>query len=235
MGNQYNIYCDESCHLQNDHSNVMSLGATWFPRQKKEEIFRRIAEIKIKHGFQPWFEIKWNNVSNSKLDFFKEIVDYFFDDDDLHFRILIVPNKKELEHEKYKQTFDMFYYKMYFFLLNQILAPESNYHVYLDIKDTKSQSRVEKLHDVLANSNYDFQKKIIQRIQQVRSHEVQALQITDLLTGALSYVHRNISSSQAKLALIDRIRQRSKYSLQSSTLPKESKFNIFIWHSTKSI
>ena len=26
---EYNIYCDESCHLQNDNSNVMVLGAVW--------------------------------------------------------------------------------------------------------------------------------------------------------------------------------------------------------------
>jgi hypothetical protein len=235
MGLQYNIYCDESCHLENDGSEVMLLGATWFPRQKKKEIFRRIGEIKKKHGFEPWFEIKWNKVSSGKIAFFKDIVDYFFDDDDLHFRALIVPNKRELDHKKFDQTYDVFYYKMYFYLLNQILAPGSDYRIYIDIKDTKSLDRVNKLHEVLSNNRYDFKKQMIQRVQQVRSHEVQVLQITDLLTGALSYVHRNLETSSSKLELIERIRQRSNYSLQNSTLPKEPKFNIFVWQSTKVI
>ena len=36
---QYNIYCDESCHLQNDKSNVMVLGAIWCAKEKKQEIY----------------------------------------------------------------------------------------------------------------------------------------------------------------------------------------------------
>jgi hypothetical protein len=34
MGVTYNIYCDESCHLQNDHQQAMILGAVWSPLEK---------------------------------------------------------------------------------------------------------------------------------------------------------------------------------------------------------
>jgi len=54
-----NIYCDESCHLENDNQKVMVLGAIWCPYEKKDEIFERIREIKIKHRMSPKFEIKW--------------------------------------------------------------------------------------------------------------------------------------------------------------------------------
>lgn len=32
---EYNLYCDESCHLENDDSNVMVLGALILPKDKK--------------------------------------------------------------------------------------------------------------------------------------------------------------------------------------------------------
>lgn len=31
MSTGFNIYCDESCHLENDHQRVMVLGAVWTP------------------------------------------------------------------------------------------------------------------------------------------------------------------------------------------------------------
>ena len=34
-----NIYCDESCHLQNDKEPVMVIGAVYCPIEKKEEIY----------------------------------------------------------------------------------------------------------------------------------------------------------------------------------------------------
>jgi len=231
MRPEYNIYCDESCHLLNDDSPVMALGATWCPAIKRKEIFERIREIKVNNGLPQNFEIKWNKVSPAKTDFYMEIVNYFFDDDDLHFRGLVVPNKKVLNHETFNQDHDTFYYKMYFDLLKIILNPEYSHNIYIDIKDTRSQEKVLKLQEVLRNNHYDFQKNIIRKIQQVYSHEVEILQITDLLTGAISYLHRELSGNQGKLKLIEKIKKKSKYSLMQSTLYRENKFNLFIWKS----
>ena len=54
---EYNIYCDESCHLQNDNSNVMVLGAVWCLKEKKREIFKRLRNIKEEHGLLTLFKI----------------------------------------------------------------------------------------------------------------------------------------------------------------------------------
>lgn len=225
----YNIYCDESCHLENDGINIMGLGAVWFPLNKKEEIFDRVKEIKIKHGLPSYFEIKWNKVSPAKEAFFLDIIDYFFDDDDLHFRCLLVPDKSELDHASYNQTHDDFYYKMYFDLIKVILTPECSHNIYLDIKDTKSQDKIVRLQDYLRRTHYDFEKKIIKKVQHIRAHEAQALQLVDLLLGAVVYFHRGLQSSPTKLKVIQKIKHRSGYTLQQTTLPKESKLNLFIW------
>ncbi|MDD2636314.1 MAG: DUF3800 domain-containing protein [Bacteroidales bacterium] len=226
---EYNIYCDESCHLENDGIDVMVLGAVYCPTHEKTEIFNRIKEIKEKHNLNKNFEIKWKKVSESKEGFYLELINYFFDNDNIHYRGLVIPNKSKLNHDLFNQDHDTFYYKMYFDLLKVILDPESSYNIYLDIKDTQSQEKVLRLQEVLRNNHYDYNSKIINKIQQVQSHEVELLQITDLLTGALSYLHRGLRSNNGKLNLIEKIRRRSGYSLLKTTLYKEDKMNVFVW------
>lgn len=226
---EFNIYCDESCHLEKDESTVMVLGGVWCTAIKKDEIFERIKEIKNKHGFGSDFEIKWNKVSIAKVAFYKELVDFFFDDHDLHFRALVVPDKRILDHSKFDQTHDHFYYKMYFDLLKVIMEPSSSYNIYVDIKDTRSQTKIEELQNVLRNNHYDYSKQIVKKIQQVRSHEVALLQLADLLIGAIGYANRGLETNKGKLEIIEKIKKRSGYNLRHSTLYKENKLNLFIW------
>jgi hypothetical protein len=233
MSQTFNIYCDESCHLENDHQPVMVLGAVWCLLDKSREISVRLREIKTSYGLAPDFEVKWTKVSPAGLDFYQAIMDYFFDDDDLHFRALIVPDKSKLDHAAFGQTHDDWYYKMYFDLLKVLLGPRDRYHIYLDIKDTRSAAKVAKLHEVLRNEKYDFSRQIIERVQTVRSDEVEPLQLADLLIGAVAYANRHLTTSDAKLALVQRMRKRSGYSLTETTLLREEKVNIFRWRATE--
>ena len=225
----YNVYCDESCHLERDHQKTMVLGAVWHPVEKKDEISRRLREIKEANGVARSFEAKWTKISPSKIKLYLDLLDYFFDDDDLHFRAVIIPDKDKLNHAHFRQSHDEWYYKMYFLLLKQIFDPRAVYRIYLDIKDSLGQAKVAKLHDVLGNNMYDFNRNIVERVQQVRSHEIEVMQLTDLLIGALSYAHRGLLSSSAKLSLIERIRRRSGHSLYKTTLPREEKCNLLVW------
>jgi hypothetical protein len=233
MPQVFNVYCDESCHLEKDYQAAMVLGAVWCPLERTREIAVRLREIKAKHSLSPQFEIKWVKVSPAKTRFYLDIVDYFFDDGDLHFRALVVPDKSKLRHEDFGQTHDEWYYKMYFDMLKIILCPEGRYRIYLDYKDTRGSVKVDKLHDVLCNNMYDFRREIIERVQLVRSHEVEILQLADLLIGAVSYVNRGLESSTAKLDLINRIRERSGYTLTRTTLFREEKFNLLRWRATE--
>ena len=44
------IYCDESCHLENDGMKAMVLGALWCPADRRQSISRRLKELKAEHG-----------------------------------------------------------------------------------------------------------------------------------------------------------------------------------------
>jgi hypothetical protein len=225
----YNVYCDESCHLEHDYQPAMVLGAVWCPLEKTREVAVRLREIRADYGLSTRLEIKWRGVSPAKVSFYRRVLDYFFDDDDLHFRGLIVPDKSVLRHDAFGQTHDEWYYKMYFEMLKAILQPGARYRIYLDYKDTQGARKVAKLHDVLSNNMYDFSRQIIERVQLVRSHEVDLLQLADLLIGTVSYAIRGLESSQAKLQLVKRMRQRSGYTLSRTTLLRESKVNLFRW------
>jgi hypothetical protein len=229
MSLTFNIYSDESCHLEHDRQPVMVLGAVWCPLEKTREISWRIREIKTKHHLAPNFEAKWTKVSPAKQTFYMELLDYFFDDDDLHFRALIVAEKSKLQHEAFGQTHDTWYYKIYFDMLKVLLDPHAEYRIYLDIKDTHSADRIRKLHDVLCNDMYDFDHKIITKVQTVRSHEVEQIQLADLLTGAIGYANRHLATSVAKVAMVGLMRERWGYSLKKTTLLREEKVNLFRW------
>jgi len=226
----FNVYCDESCHLENDHQKAMVLGAVWCPLEKVREISVRLREIKKRHGLPSDFEVKWTKISPAKSQFYLDWVDYFFDDDDLHFRALIVPDKTLLRHGAFSgQDHDVWYYKMYFDMLKVILRPQACYRIYLDIKDTRGGAKIKKLHEVLCNNLYDFSRDIIERVQLIHSREAELLQLADLLIGAVSYANRGLQESKGKLQLVERIKKRSKYRLTQTTLYAEQKVNLLRW------
>jgi len=229
MNRLYNVYCDESCHLENDHHPIMVLGAIWCPAETTGGISEEIRVIKDHYNLSPKFEIKWTKVSPAKIHFYLDLVNYFFDQPDLHFRALIA-SKIGLRHEDFNQDHNTWYYKMYFDMLKIIFSPEDSYRIYLDIKDTRGGIKVHELHEVLSNSMYYFSYEIIQHIQIVRSSEIEILQVTDLLIGAISAINRRKVNSAAKQAIIDLLRDRSGYSLTRNTLYREMKVNLFNWH-----
>ncbi len=231
MAQQFNIYCDESCHLKNDHKKVMLLGAIWCPLDRLEKANVRLQEIKREYKFPNTFEIKWTKVSPAKVDFYKEIIDYFFDNNELHFRALIVPDKEKLDHNYFNQDHDTWYYKMYFDLLKVILMPENKYYIYIDLKDTRGGDKIKKLHSVLQNEMYDFSWDIIERVQLVHSHEILLMQLADLLLGAVSAENRNETISNAKKKLISLIldlclRERMSEFFLIKSMEKRNAFGI---------
>jgi hypothetical protein len=230
MSQTFNIYCDESCHLEHDRQKVMVLGALWCPLEKTRAIAEHFRQLKSAHGLAADFEIKWTKVSPAKVTFYQAVLDYFFDEESLHFRALVAP-KADLKHDAFPgQDHDGWYYRMLFTLLSPLLNPDNSHRIYLDLKDTQNARKASKLREVLCNDRYDSDRRLIQWIQPVRSHEVEQLQLCDLLIGALSYINRGLSGNSAKQALIKRIKLRSHYSLVRSTHVREPKFNVFHWH-----
>ena len=227
---KFNIYCDESCHLEHDNQKYMVLGGIICEKSIKNRIKRDILEIKRRYNIKENAEIKWNKVSPSKLKYYKELVDYFFNNDNLRFRALII-DKTQLTHETFRQTHDDWYYKMYYQLLLNLVEPKQENYIYLDIKDTKSAKKVEGLKQYLSFKLMDYEFEVIKNIQSMNSQESVIMQLADLLIGAIGYRNRKVydeeNASIAKRELMMYIIQRSGYSLNKSTFLSEKKFNLF--------
>lgn len=213
----------------------MALGAIACPADLTLSISQRIRAIKAKHDLGPHTELKWVKVSPSKRALYHEILDYFFSSKELTFRGLVVPDKSILEHDQYRQTHDEWYYKMYYTLLKTVLDSNNQYNIYIDIKDTRGTKKVAKLWDVLCNSKRDSDRQIVLKVQQIRSHEAELLQVADLLIGALTYLHRGLDTSTTKSELIEHLKKNSGYTLDRNTPLRESKFNLFFWNPPRAV
>lgn len=240
----YNIYCDESCHLElgsknNKEQLSMVLGCISSPKQYVREVSDNIRRIKEKHGFNRGWEIKWTKVSDAKIEFYMELIEFFFNDDLLKFRTIVYPDKSKFNYRRY--THNDIYYIMYFYLLREMINPYETNHIYIDKKDTRGGEKIRKLKRDLCDEKIDFNHEIIDTMQIIDSKDSEIMQLADLLIGAVSYANRGLvddyqgTSSKAKISLVDLIRQRSGFDLLKTTLRQEKKFNIFIWESNYSL
>jgi Protein of unknown function (DUF3800) len=227
----FNLYCDESCHLERDQIQPMLFGCIWAPREKVAAYGKKLKLLKQQFALNG--ELKWQKVSSKNIPFYNAVVDWFFSEDDLHFRALVVPDKSRLDHTKFNQTHDDFYYKMYFWLLNKIVFPGGSFKIYLDVKDTRSRVKVRQLRQFLCFDKYDFDGDMIEDLRNVRSHEVQLMQLADFLLGAVAYRRRKLTTSIAKLNVAKRIESYHGSLISEGTPRFEHKFNVFVWQPRK--
>jgi hypothetical protein len=229
MAESYSIYCDESCHLENDHQGVMVLGALVCPTADAAAANAAFRAILRRHGLPPGFESKWTKVSPAGVALYRELLDFFFETTSLRFRAVVIPDKAKLDHAFFAQSHDDWYFKMYYQLLTVLLSPPDTYRIFLDVKDTRSAAKVRKLHQVLCNRMRDFSQETLRGVQTVHSHEVALLQMCDLMTGVVSYASRGLRTSPAKVALVEHLRQRTGLTLTHTTALGSTKFNILRW------
>ena len=70
----------------------------------------------------------------------------------------------------------------------------------------------------------DYEREVLERMQVVRSHEIEILQLTDLLTGSIAYENHNLDASTSKSDLAARMRNNVSDFLIATGVPN-SEFN----------
>ena len=222
MSKTFNLYCDESTHLIHDGHPYMLLSyiSIAYPqiRLAKEEIKA------IKRKFNYTEELKWTNVHSATYKVYAELVDWFFMND-LEFRAVVV-DKSQIDEKRADYSFNDFYFRMYFQLLHTKVDFQNRYNVFLDIKDTCSGEKLEKMKKIMSYNSS------IGSLQFIPSRESVFIQLADVLMGAINYnlriqkgdVKGNVI---AKLKLIEKIKRHSNISLNTTTPLSRNKFNLF--------
>lgn len=229
--NEFRIYADESSHL--GESPFMVIGAVWCNKNEVRNFTDKIKMLKTKYGIPEKVEIKWAKISGSKEEYYTELVNTFFGEEGVNFRAIVIPTEG-LNHELYNQTEDEFYYKAQYMMLKNIVSKlssndEKTFRIFLDYKDSWSDTRSKKLADYLQNtkilSNNTF------NCQPVRSEQSVLIQMADLLTGAVASANNNPNKKVlAKQNVIKAIEEKAGQKLTDKTPYGVDKFNIFRWH-----
>ncbi len=66
----YDLFVDESCHLEHDKISVMCIGYIKVPRMAYDELKQRFSNVKNKHGIEN--EIKWSKYSKARLPLYTD-------------------------------------------------------------------------------------------------------------------------------------------------------------------
>lgn len=218
-----NYYCDESCYLQNVDSDYMVIGMVRCSKSVSKQATNDINKIKIKYGFSKAFEIKSTKISPAKYSFYEEIVNYFINNNDISFRAIII-NKTKLNHKKFNQSHDDWYYKMYYTLIQKFLINHNKHTIFMDYKDSHSARSCNRLAEILHNKYYHCLKF---NVVPINSKDSNLIQLADLLIGLTCYKNKGLSTSTSKLQLISNL--ESSLNINMLRTNYDSKYNIFIW------
>jgi Protein of unknown function (DUF3800) len=223
---RYDLFVDESCHLEHDGSPAMVIGYVKVAESDYEGLFARLKAIKADHGVKN--ELKWSKFSAKRLPLYMALVDMLMDYP-ISFRCVLVKHKDHLRHDDFNQgSHENFYYKMVYYLL-RVNTGGDRFRVFFDTKDTRGREKLKKIAEVLRH--YNFGDAPFLHLQHLRSHENVFFELVDLLIGAVGYRVRvqagNLRAHPAREAFMRYVESKIHRSLESGTPPYEQKFNVF--------
>lgn len=220
---KYEIYCDESCVeaiFDKDAHKYAAIGGIWIPADFRQELKTSLNEIKAKHDIKG--EFKWNKVSPMTVEMYKEIISFFFNSLNIRFRIILLESEK-INNKMFNENCpELGFYKFYYQLISHWLYCGNEYSIFLDYKVNANRHRVNELKKILNCSS----NSVVQSTQALPSDESVAIQLADILTGAVCAKFNERTTSDAKLSIIKHIESLLGHEIMN-TSKDEFKFNVF--------
>ncbi|MBZ5555225.1 MAG: DUF3800 domain-containing protein [Acidobacteriia bacterium] len=227
---KFEIYCDESrqdllsTKSEQKDKNLL-IGGLWLPAEKRAEIKERIN--RLKKEFDVRGEVKWQKTSNSRVDFYKKLIDLFIGFGlDLRFRCIAVEAEKVNLLRYHGNDQELGFYKFYYQLIHHWIYDFNEYAIFCDLKSNRQRDRLAVLRDCLQNANLSSS---IQGVQALPSNELVLIQLVDVLLGATaSRLNNSIRPGGAKDQVLCHLEGRLSLPRLQPTTKNEQKFNIFV-------
>lgn len=222
------VYCDESRQQYFAHPEALSdrhyvlIGSLWIEAERRAKLKGEIRALREKHSLPG--EFKWNRVSPSRQPFYMELVELFFSQP-VRFRCIVLPARQMNVIQFHSGDNELMFYKFYYQLLHHWILDFNQYHIFVDAKTNRVRNRLTHLRNVLSSANLF---STIEAVQALPSHEVDLLQLVDVLIGAVGYRFHDETGSTAKAEVVRTIERRLKHRIRP-TGKVEEKFNIFRW------
>jgi len=223
-GCTYYVYCDESRHTSDPGDRYMVIGGISVPAEKKREIVGFIHRLRAIHQTQG--EIGWKRISPNRRQFYMDLLQLFLDDPDIQFRCIVVDRQARNDELFNDGDAELGFYKLYYLMLVYWLSPGCRYRIYLDWQKNRDSRRFVDLRDILRRKLSG--RAAVDTLEPAASHELELLQLTDLLIGAVGYAWNRRGESPIKVEFIESLTAGlGMDSIRVSTPPSERKFNIF--------
>ncbi len=222
----FEVYCDESGleALSNKRAHrFVAIGGIWIEASKRAEMKKSLSEIKSKYNVRG--EFKWNKLSPAYYDFYKELIDYFFQTDFIRFRVILIEAEKTDEIVFHKADVELEFYKFYYQLLHHWIYDFNTYNIFVDLKKNRNKGRLNELCKILNKANLF---STILQVQGLPSEQSLGIQLADLLTGLVGAKFNNRNTSKAKLDLIKHVEEKHLKRPIAHTPKSEEKFNVFV-------
>ena len=225
---KFEVYCDESrpdllCS-QHPTAQYMVIGGLWLAAEDRVQAKHDIHALRDKHKIGG--EFKWQKVSPSRLDFYRDLADWFVAmGDRLRFRCIAVEHGKVDLLRFHESDQELGFYKFYYQMLHHWILDFNEYAVFCDFKSNRVGSRLSELARCLRYSNLTSD---IVNVQATRSKESVLIQTADVLTGiAAARLNNNLKAGSAKWELVTHCEQALGCQIQA-TYRSEQKFNVFV-------
>jgi len=224
---KFEVYCDESSPeaLASDLSSnqFLVLGSLWLEANDRVHVKDAIHRLRDKYKVGGKF--KWNRVSPSRIDFYCELVELFFDiGHKARFRCITVDRDKVDLTKFHAKDQELGFYKFYYQLLHHWILDFNDYSFFLDFKRNRRRDRLHVLRTCLDASNMS---SVVHSVQATESRQSVLIQLVDGLTGCAS---RRVNQKSTGSAAKDRVLRivESKLGKEIAPTPRsENKFNLF--------
>lgn len=224
------VYCDESrqeffAKAGADQQGFTVIGSLWIKAENRARYNEAINALRKKHGFK--HEFKWTKITPKKHEFFLDLIRLFFaeSEEDMRFRCIVLPVKYLDAVAFCEGDEELMFYKFYYQVLHHWILERNIYRVYVDIKTNRVHNRLRILKECLEKANPQAELELVQALP---SHEVNLLQLVDVLTGAVSAKFNGGNKSTAKLAVLKEIEDCVGHQIAATTRD-EKKFNVFLF------
>lgn len=221
-----NVYCDES-GVENKDKEYYVIGAIFFDRTFKSTYLEGLNRVLANYNFVR--EIKWRQFGSAHAQLYKDIINYFINQEGLNFRCIVI-KKSQVDMDTYHQNDpELAFYKFYYVMLNKILTTGHEHYIFLDHRNNHKHDRVQVLKKFL--EAYSAMHESIGKIKHVQAYpsvENRFIQLADLFTGMVSYAFDNKLNSDVKKELISYLAQAlGRERINVGTPRTQEKFNIF--------
>jgi hypothetical protein len=221
----FEIFADESgleALINKEAHTFCAIGGIWIPAENRLQLKEDLKAIKSKYGING--ELKWQKLSPSFYNLYKDVIDYFFTTDFIRFRVILV-EANLVDNVKFNNTdAELGFYKFYYQLLHHWIFDFNTYNIFLDHKVNRNKGRFKELERVLDNANLTSD---IKQVQGLPSTEQLGIQLADVLTGLVASKMNGGVTSQAKLNLIKYVEDYYLKKVIAPTPKWEEKFNVF--------